>query len=57
MFTALVIIAAVCIFLALTAGLSLAFRDEEPEEIVRVEHHPLRLVRPQPYDWMDDDAS
>ena len=55
MFTFLVIAAMFLIVCALTAGLSLAFRDEDPEEPFRVEHHPLRLVRPQPYDWMNDD--
>lgn len=54
MYTFWVIAACVLTFLAITAGLSLAFWDQEPEEPVRVEHHPLRLVQPQPYNWEED---
>lgn len=55
MYTAAVIAAVVLTFLTLAAGLSLAFLDQEPkDEPVRVEHHPLRLVRPQPYDWEEE---
>ena len=57
MYTFLVILIAVSTVIALSAGLSLAFWDLEPKKPpVRVEHHPLRLVRPQPYDWESDDA-
>ena len=54
MFTALVIIAAVCIFLAITAGLSLAFWDQEPEEPVRVDPHPI-VPRRCLYNWENDE--
>ena len=54
MYTFLVVLACVLTFLAITAGLSLAFWDQEPEEPVRVEHHPIVPHR-YLYDWENDE--